>query len=358
MTKNNNQKERRPSDSIMKKRWRKFKTIKRGYYSFILIIIAYIASFFLFVIVNNKALVVKYNDELIFPAFSGHYENAYFGLEGYGEVNYRKLEKILDEDDNESTWVLMPLYPYSPTENLLSELEGDPPTPPSELHWLGTDNRGRDVFARLLYGFNISISFALIVMTCSYIIGVAIGACLGYFGGKVDILGQRLIEMMGGVPFLFTIMILVSIFNPSFFLLVAALVLLSGWIGQTYYIRGEFYREKAKDYVAAAISMGASNSRVMFKHILPNALTPIITFAPFAIIGYIYSLVSLDYLGFGLAPPTPSWGELMTQGREDITYWWLITSPLAAIFVTLLTITFIGEGIREAFDPKVHSRLR
>ena len=345
------------SDSIMMKRWRKFKTLKRGYYSFIGIIIVYVLSFFFFLFINNKALVVSYNDELHFPAFGSYYTNEHFEMTGYGEANYRKLRDKIDADENGSNWIIMPIYPYSPIENLLDEIEGQPPTHPDSKHWFGTDNRGRDVFARMMYGFRISISFALVVTFFAYIIGIAIGAILGYFGGKIDIFGQRIIEMTAGIPFLFTIMILSAIMKPSFFML-AGLLIAFGWISLTYYIRGEFYREKAKDYVAAAISMGASNRRIMFKHILPNALTPVITFMPFAVVGYIFSLVSLDYLGFGLAPPTPSWGELLTQGREDITYWWLISSPLFAIFCTLLTITFIGEGIREAFDPKVYSRLR
>ncbi|MBN1967818.1 MAG: ABC transporter permease subunit [Candidatus Delongbacteria bacterium] len=343
------------SESLFQKRWKKFKSLKRGYYSFLTILFLYIFSFFLFMFVNNKALVVKYNDTYHFPAFGGYYTAKYFGLDGYGEANYRRLSEKFEDDEN--NWVIMPIYPYSPTENLLGEIKGEPPTRPDSIHWFGTDNRGRDVFARLLYGFNISISFALVVTLFSYVIGISVGAILGYYGGKVDILGQRIIEMTAGIPFLYTVMIIVSIINPSFSLL-AIMLILFGWMGMTYYVRGEFYREKAKDYVAAAISMGASNKRVMFKHILPNSLTPVITFAPFAIVGTIFSLVSLDYLGFGLAPPTPSWGELLTQGREDITYWWLISAPLGAMFFTLLTITFIGEGVREAFDPKVHSRLR
>ena len=239
----------------------------------------------------------------------------------------------------------------------MSELDGEPPHTPSSEHWFGTDNRARDVFARLIYGFNISISFALVVTFFAYLIGITIGATLGFFGGKFDIFGQRFIEIFASIPFLYTMIIISSVMQPSFWLLVGILSCF-GWVGMTYYMRGEFYREKAKDYVSAAVSMGANNRRIMFKHILPNALTPIISFAPFAIIGYISSLVSLDFLGFGLAPPTPSWGEIVGQGISDIRYWWLIVSPMSATFITLLLITFIGEGVREAFDPKVYSRLR
>jgi microcin C transport system permease protein len=344
------------SDSIMQKRWRKFKTLKRGYFSLLLIIVLYALSFCNPIFVNNKALIVKYNGKLHFPAFGKFYTTEYFGQEGFGEAQYRTLKKQFETEEN--NWLIMPPYPYSPIENLLDELDVQPPSAPDAKHWLGTDNRGRDVFARLLYGFNISITFALIVTFFSYIIGIFFGACLGWFGGKLDLFGVRLIEVFSGIPFLYTIMIIVSVIQPSFLLLVGLLIIMGGWMGQTFLMRGEYLREKGKDYVAAAVSMGASNRRVMFKHILPNSLTPVITFAPFAIVGYIFSLVSLDFLGFGLAPPTPSWGELMNQGVADITSWWLIAAPLGAMFITLLIINFIGEGVREAFDPKIFSRLR
>lgn len=344
------------SDSLLQKRWRKFKSMKRGYYSFILIIFLYLISFLNPLLVNNTALIVKYEGKLQFPALGKHYECADFGQEGYGEPNYRKLKE--DFKAESSNWVVLPPYPYSPLESLLDELEHQAPSQPDRQHWLGTDNRGRDVFSRLVYGFNISLTFALIVTFFSYLLGVFFGACLGWFGGKLDLFGVRLIEIFSGIPFLYTIMIIASVIQPSFTLLVTLLIVLGGWMGQTFLMRGEYLREKGKDYVAAAVSMGAGNNRVMFKHILPNSLTPIITFAPFAVVGYIFSLISLDFLGFGLQPPTPSWGELMNQGVADITSWWLIAAPLGAMFITLLIISFIGEGVREAFDPKVYSRLR
>ena len=281
----------------------------------------------------------------------------------------------------------MPLYPYDPYEDVLSELDEEytdlngnkkwdesepfidenndgilnqyrPATFPDSIHIMGTDNQGRDVFARLVYGFRISITFALIVTTLSYAIGIFMGGILGYYGGKIDLFGLRFIEIYASIPFLFVLMILGNFIKPNIYILASMYIILSGWVGICWYIRGEFYREKAKDYVSAAISMGQSNIKVMFKHILPNALTPVITFAPFAIIGYISGLVSLDYLGFGLQPPTPSWGELFSQGAANLQYWHLVVFPLISMGGTLFLITFIGEGIREAFDPKVHSRLR
>ena len=228
---------------------------------------------------------------------------------------------------------------------------------PSRKHWLGTDNTGRDVFARLCYAFNISISFALILTLINYVIGVLIGGTMGYFGGKFDLIFQRLIEVWSSLPMLFVIIILSSILKPSFLLLIGIYTLVN-WISMTYLMRAEFYREKSRAYVAAALSMGQSNFKVMFKHILPNSLVPIITYFPFAVVAGITALVGLDYLGFGLSPPTPSWGQMLDVGLQNIRKWWMVFAPVTAQFLTLLCIVFIGEGVREAFDPKVYSRLR
>lgn len=343
------------SVSILRKRWKKFKTIKRGYYSFLIILFAYLLSFALPLLVNRNALIVHYEGENYYPVFN-FYPSETFGQDNPGEANYRALNEKFKAEGGDN-WVLMPLYPYGPNENLLDEIQGYPPTEPDWTHLAGTDNRGRDVFARLLYGFNISISFAIVVSALSYLIGVLVGAILGYYAGKVDMIGQRAIEIWSTLPFFYLIIIISSIVQPNFMIL-AVILTLFGWMSITYYIRGEFYREKSREYVQAAVSMGAKNRVIILKHVLPNSLVPIISFLPFAIVANINSLVALDYLGFGLPPPTPSWGELMNQGLSDITKWWLLTTPVAALFMTLLAIVFIGEAIREAFDPKVYSRLR
>jgi microcin C transport system permease protein len=343
------------STSLFKKRWRKFKSLKRGYYSFLIIITLYALSFILPVFVNREALMVKYNGNYYFPLFK-YYEASFFGQDIAGETNYRMLKEQFKKQSGDN-WVLMPIYPYHPNENLLDETVGVPPHPPSWQHIFGTDDRARDVFARLVYGFNISISFALVVTFFAYLIGVSIGAMLGFFGGWVDILSQRLIEIWSTLPFLYVIIIISSIVQPNF-LLLTFIMTAFGWMTLTYYIRGEFYREKARDYVSAAVAMGASNRKIIFKHILPNSLTPVISFAPFEIVGLISSLVALDFLGFGLPPPTPSWGQLISQGMTNIENWWLVACPLGAEFLTLLAIVFVGEAVREAFDPKVYSRLR
>ena len=342
------------SVSLFRKRLRRFRSLKRGFYSFIIIVTLYILSFFCPLLMNNKALVLKYEGKTHFPLFK-YYPGTMFGQEVYGEADYRALKKQF-KAEGKGSWLIMPPYPYSPFESL-TDPTAQPPNPPSFRHWLGTDDRGRDVFVRLTYGFNISLSFALLVTTVAYSIGITVGSALGYFGGKFDITCQRLIEIWSSIPFLYTIIIISSIIQPNFLLLVFLLCIF-GWMGMTYYIRGEFYREKAKDYVHAAIAMGASDRKVVFKHILPNALTPVIAFGPFSIVGGIGSLVALDYLGFGLPPPTPSWGELVGQGMSNIFSWWLVLFPLAALFCTLLLVVFIGEGIRQAFDPRQYSRLR
>ena len=341
--------------SILKKRWLKFKTLKRGYYSFILLIILYGLSWFLPLLINNRALVVNYNDELYFPVFSGYYAGSFFGQEVPGEAIYRELKaswKAMDSDN----WLIMPPYPYSPYEDIT--VQGNKMyEAPSGTHWLGTDNTGRDVFARLCYAFNISISFALVLTTLNYILGVLIGGSMGYLGGKFDLFFQRLIEIWSSLPMLFVIIIISSIIRPSFFLLIFIYTIVN-WIGMTYLMRAEFYREKAKDYVAAALSMGQTNFKVMFKHILPNSLVPIITYFPFSVVGGISALVGLDYLGFGMPPPTPSWGQMLDVGLQNITKYWMVMAPVGAEFVTLIMVVFIGEAVREAFDPKVYSRLR
>jgi microcin C transport system permease protein len=352
--------------SIFRRRLHKFRTLKRGYYSFLILTTAYAISFLLPILINNKALIVRYQGEYYFP-LSRYYPASQFGMVALGEPNYRELKQKLAQE-NSGDWVLMPLYPYSPTESLL-DLPESPPHKPSRAHIFGTDDRARDVFARLAYGFNVSLSFGVLVLLVAYAFGVTVGATLGYFGGKLDIFGQRLIEIWSSLPFLYTIIIISSVVIPnyspgksiilqtSFWLLILILAIFD-WIGITYYVRGEYYREKAKDYVGAAIAIGVSDVKIILKHILPNALTPVVSLAPFAIVANISLLVALDFLGFGLPAPTPSWGELINQGVNHLTDWWLIMYPIGAMFITLLLIVFVGEAIREAFDPKDYLRLR
>ena len=352
--------------TLFSKRFSAFKKIRRGYYSLFLLTFFYSLSFFLPLLVNNKALMIFYKEKYYFPAFQDllspfysfkELEASLFNQKDsenrplLGEPDYRKLKKTF-KDPSERNRIILPPYPYSPVEHLLEEISGSPPTAPDSRHFFGTDGQGRDVFARLVYGFRISMTFALWVTLCSFFMGTVIGAALGYFGRWVDLFGVRCIEIFSGIPFLYMTMILSSFLQPSFIMLSTLVILMGGWIGIAYYMRGEFYREKAKEYVLSAKALGAGHSRIMFRHILPNAMTPLITFFPFALVGNIGALVSLDFMGLGLKAPTPSWGELLNQGAGDIQYWWLVTFPLSALFLTLLMITFIGESLRDAFDPK------
>jgi microcin C transport system permease protein len=338
-----------PGFGFNEMKWRKFRTIKRGYFSFWILVAAYVLSFFLPVLINNKALVVRYHGKTYVPILR-YYPDTEFGGKEFGEPDYRELKKRLAAEG--SGWVLLPPYPYSPTQSLVAR----PESAPSRDHIFGTDDSGRDVFARLAYGFHTSISFALLVVALSYAMGVSVGAMLGYFGGKLDILGQRGVEIWSSLPFLYTVIILTSIVSPSFWLLVV-IVSIFNWMGITHYVRAEFYREKAKDYVAAAVALGANNKTIVFRHILPNALTPIISFAPFAAVGNITALVALDFLEFGLPRRTPSWGELINQGVLHLRDWWLVFFPLAAMLLTLMLIVFVGEALREAFDPRDSAQL-
>jgi microcin C transport system permease protein len=360
--------------SVFQRRWKKFKTMKRGWYSFQFLLWSFLLSFFLPLFVGSRAIVAEYEGELVFPVLadlqipfreslfpvsSGFLDARDFGFDQRGLVDWREFQERehLSGSDN---WALLPPYPFGRFESLLGGptlREGRAPHPPNHYHWCGTDDRGRDVFARLVYGYRTSLLFGLTVVAFSYLTGTFMGALFGYFGGIFDIIGQRLVEIWSSLPFLYTVIIVAALLRPNLWLLVVILTLFS-WVGISYYIRGEFLREKSKDYVAASIAVGEGNLSIMFRHILPNALTPIISFAPFALVGAISSLVGLDFLGFGLPAPTPSWGELVNQGLSNIYEWHLVAFPLSAMFLTLLLVVFVGEAVREAFDPKPFSRLR
>jgi microcin C transport system permease protein len=334
---------------LTRKRLHKFTSIKRGYYALIVLTVAYVLSFGLEFFANNKAIIVRYKGRYYFPTFRSYLPETAFGGTSTADTDYRQLQ-LRFQQEQQGNWVFLPFIPYSPTESL-SDLPGYPPHPPSLAHLLGTDDRGRDVLVRLLYGFRTSMNFGLQVTLLSMFLGVSIGALQGYYGGVFDLTVQRLIEIWATIPTLYLIIIIKSVFEPGYLWLVAILTLFD-WMGMTYYLRGEFYREKSKEYVVAAKAIGVSDMGIIFKHILPNALVPVMTFAPFALVGNIFALTSLDFLGFGLPAPTPSWGELMGQGMSNIYSYWLSLAPIVAMFITLLLVTFIGEAVREAFDPK------
>lgn len=339
-------------DPKLKKRITNFKRIKRGYYSLIILTILIVLSLFLEFFVNNKALIVSYKGEWYFPVVSKAYQGTQFGREYSYETKYRHLQKSFQEE-NEGDWVMMPVIPFNAFESDF-ELDKSPPNAPSwdTRHLLGTDSSGRDVLARLLYGFRICIFFAFGIYLFTTCIGVFFGSLMGYFGGLFDLFFQRLVEIWSNIPSLYLIIIIGALMFPNLWVLMGILVFVH-WVDMTTYIRAEMYREKSRQYAEAARSMGASHLRIIFKHLLPNSLVPIIAKMPFQMVWGINVLTSLDYLGYGLTPPTPSWGELMGQGQEAFSYApWLLLSPTVAMIVVLILFTFIGEAVRESFDPK------
>ena len=339
---------------LTQKKIKRFKEIKRGYWSFLLLSCLLVLSLAAELLINSKALVVKYNGEYSFPVLSDVRLATDFGQVNAGEADYRQLQTMFAEQGGDN-FVIMPLVPWNPYEQ---DFSGDfPPTAPSVIdkHYLGTDVIGRDILARLVYGFRTAMGFALITMAISYAIGTAVGCAMGFFGGKFDLFVQRLIEIWSMVPFLYVIMILVSVTQPTFALFVAINVLF-GWMGMTWYMRTMTYKESAREYVMAAKALGASTMRIVFSHILPNTMVMIVTLAPFTIAANITALTALDYLGLGLMPPTPSWGELLQQGKSNLDSPWIVTSVVCAIVLVLVMVTFIGEAIRAAFDPKKFTR--
>jgi microcin C transport system permease protein len=332
------------------KQWHRFKSIKRGYYATLALAGLLAMSCAAELLVNNRALIVSYHGTLYFPTYGTFLPGTTFGL-GYDyETNYRELKSVFAGSG--AGWVLMPPIPYNAFENDLRE-SAYPPYPPSfaSRHFLGTDTTGRDVVARLVYGFRIAIGFSLVLLLCNYLIGIAVGCAMGFWGGAFDLFFQRVIEVWSNVPFLYVIMIVASIMVPTFWTLTFVMVVF-GWMSMTWYMRTSTYKEKTRDYVMAARALGASSTRIVARHILPNTVSVIVTFIPFSIASGITALTALDYLGFGLLPPTPSWGDLLSQGTDNLDSPWIVTSVVTAMIVILLMVTYIGEAIREAFDPK------
>ncbi len=339
---------------ITRKKLQRFRSLRRGYYSFILMSLLIIIALGAELVVNSRALVVRYQGQYYFPTYSAVIPGATFGLDYDYETNYRELARQFVEAGGED-FIIMPPVPYNPYE-VHTLAENYPPYPPNIefKHYLGTDTVGRDILARLLYGFRTAIVFSLLLMLCNYAIGISLGCAMGYFGGRFDLGFQRIIEIWANIPFLYVVIIVSSVVTPNFFSLMA-IMMFFGWMAMTWYMRSITYKEKARDYTMAARAIGCSDARIMFKHILPNAVSVIVTFIPFSLSSGIVALTSLDYLGFGLPPPTPSWGELLNQGTANMSALWIATSVVASMIVILTMVTFIGEAIREAFDPKKFS---
>ncbi len=322
--------------------------IKRAWYSFIILSALFVLSLFAELLCNDRPYIISFNDKLYFPIFK-FYPEKEFGGKYLTEADYVSLRNS-DLFKKEGNWMLLPPVPHSPLHSYM-DLEGTPPHPPSAMHWLGTDASARDVFARLLYGFRICMLFSLILAAIATLFGILIGGVQGYFGGVIDLVVQRMIEIWSSLPFLYVVILVGTIYSRSFMILILVLSLFQ-WIGLSYYMRGEFLKIRNLNYVKVAKTMGMPSSHILFRQILPNGLTPVITLLPFQIIGGIGALTALDFLGFGLQPPTPSWGELLSQGLNNLFAPWLAVSTVVCLFTTLLLATFIGEGVREAFDPR------
>ncbi len=336
---------------LTQKKLKRFYSLKRGYYSFLIFAVLLGLSLIGELLINNKALIVSYNGTLYFPTYTAQKPGTHFGESYSYEADYRNLKEKF-KTENTGNWVLMPIVPYNPLENDFREDEKSA-RPPSlkQQHFLGTDTTGRDILARLFYGFRTAMIFALGFMAFVYLAGITIGCAMGYWGGTFDLIVQRLIEIWSNIPFLFVVIIIASIIRPNLSILLFITAVFS-WTSITYYMRTGTYREKERDYIAAAQVLGASTPRIIFHHILPNILSTLVTFMPFTIAAAITSLTALDFLGFGLPVPSPSWGELLRQGTGNLYAPWIVMSAFCAMVSVLILITFIGEAIREAFDPK------
>jgi microcin C transport system permease protein len=331
------------------RRWRRFKANRRGYYSLWIFSILFLLSLFAELLCNDKPLVIYFEKEYYFPILQAYPETT-FGGDFDTEADYKDsyvVELLTNKAEN---WVLFPLNSYS--FDTINYANAHPnPAPPSNENLLGTDDRGRDVLARLIYGFRLSVLFGLVLTAIGTLIGILAGALQGFFGGKTDLFFQRFIEVWGSMPELYLLIIFASIFQPSVLLLIILLSLF-GWMGLSDYVRAEFLRGRNMDYVKAAKALGVPNLTIMWRHLLPNAMTPVITFLPFRISGAILALTSLDFLGLGLPPSYPSLGELLAQGKANITAWWLSIPTFMVLVGTLVLLIFIGEALREAMDTR------
>jgi microcin C transport system permease protein len=332
---------------ITLRRLKHFSSNRRGYWSLWIFLILFFISLFAEGVANDKPLLVIFGERFIFPVFETIPETE-FGGEFATETEYRdEFVRDLIEKKGKIYWSLIP-YSY---DTINYNLPSAAPSAPNAENWLGTDDQGRDVVARLIYGFRISVLFGLVLTILSSILGVAAGAVQGYFGGRVDILGQRFIEIWSGLPVLFLLIILSSFVEPNFWWLLLIMLLFS-WMGLVGVVRAEFLRGRNLEYVRAARALGLSHGRIMFRHILPNAMVATMTFMPFILSGSITTLTALDFLGFGLPPGSPSLGELLAQGKANLHAPWLGIAGFAVIALQLSLLVFIGEAVRDAFDPR------
>lgn len=334
--------------SPSRRAWLRFKRNRQGYWSLWLFCALVLVSLCAELVSNDKPLIVRYEGQTYFPMLRDYSEKT-FGGDFDTPTDYLDpfIQQRLSADGN---WAIYTLNRYGP--NTLNYFAKSPnPSAPTADNWLGTDDRGRDLLAQLLYGFRVSVLFGLALTVTGVVLGVVTGAIQGFFGGKTDLAFQRFIEIWGSMPELYLLIIFSAVFAPSIALLLILLSLF-GWMGLSDYVRAEFLRNRQLDYVKAARALGVSNWHIIWRHILPNSLTPVVTFLPFRMSAAILALTSLDFLGLGVPPGTPSLGELLSQGKNSIDAWWISLSTFAVLVVTLLLLTFMGDALRDALDPR------
>ena len=324
-----------------------FKKNKRALISFYIFLILFVISLLSEFIANDKPLILKYQNSFYFPIFNTYLDKD-FGGDFPTPADYK--DPFIIKNIEQNGWMLMPIIPFS-FNTVDYDINVPTPSAPDTKHWLGTDDEGRDIVARILYGFRLSVIFSFLLTLISSIIGIITGAIQGYFGGKIDLIFQRVMEIWETLPQLFIIIIIASIFTPSFWSLLIILIAFS-WLSLTGLVRAEFLRTRNMEYVKAAKAMGASNFRIMFKHILPNAVIATITFVPFLLAEGITALTALDFLGLGLPAEYPSLGDLVRQGKDNLQAPWIGVTIFIVLSMLLSLLIFIGEGVRDAFDTR------
>ena len=332
---------------LTRRRLYNFRRNRRGFWSLWVFLALFAVTLPAEFIANDKPFVVWFDGALYMPIFEAYPETV-FGGEFPTEADYTDpfVKQLIDDNG----WMLWPFVPYS-YDTVILDLPQPAPAPPSASNWLGTDDQARDVVARVLYGYRVSVLFGLILTVFSSIVGVWAGAVQGYFGGLVDLLFQRFIEIWEGLPVLFLLIIMASVIVPGFWSILT-LMLLFSWMGLVAVVRAEFLKARNYDYVRAARALGVSDRVIMFKHVFPNAMVATVTFLPFITVGAVFQLTSLDFLGFGLPPGSPSLGELVQQGKNNLQASWLILTAFFVITAMITLLVFIGEAVRDAFDPR------
>ncbi|MCW4153466.1 ABC transporter permease [Halomonas sp. 18H] len=332
---------------ITRRRFAAFRSNRRAWVSLWVFGVVFVLSLFAELIANDKPIIMQYDDQWYVPLLVDYPETEF---DGFLPTRTDYLDPFVQQQIENNGWALWPLIPFS-YQTLDMQMTRPSPAPPDGRHWLGTDDQGRDVLARVIYGFRLSVAFALVLTAGSLVLGVLAGGVQGYFGGKTDLVGQRITEIWSGLPVLFLLIILASFVQPGFWWLLGIMLLFS-WLGLVDIVRAEFLRARNLEYVRAAKAMGLPSRLIMWRHVLPNAMVATLTFIPFLFTGAIGTLTALDFLGFGLPPGAPSLGELAAQGKNNLHAPWLGITAFMTLAIMLSLLVFIGEGLRDAFDPR------